>query len=79
MANVIVNLCVLQNRDTKKYKRLTLETESGQSQRFLFEDDTDELPTIAPSTGVGVRSNLPGYEKRRDTLVGEAYDIVTER
>ena len=79
MANVVVKLCVLQNRDTKKYKRLTLESESGQSQRFLYEDEADELPTIAPSTGVGVRSSLPEYENRRDALVVEGYDIVTER
>jgi hypothetical protein len=71
--------CVLQNKTTKKYKWLSMESESGQSQRYLFESGTDtaEQPTKTPDV-VGKKGNLSDYKNDKNRILDEGYDIVTE-
>ena len=46
-----IKKCVFQNKTTKKYKWLSMESKSGESQKYLFESeaDTAEPPTQTPN------------------------------
>jgi hypothetical protein len=74
-----IKRCVFQNKTTKKYKWLSMESKSGESQRFLFESeaDTAEPPTQTPDVE-GKKGNLLDYESDKTRITDEGYEIVTE-
>ena len=76
---ITIKQCVFQNKTTKKYKWLSMESKSGVSQRYLFESKTDtteplvQTPDVEPKPG-----NLVDYEKDKTRIIEEGYDIVSE-
>ena len=76
---ITIKKCVFQNKTTRKYKWLSMESKSGESQRYLFESETDtaeplkQTPDVEPKPG-----NLVDYENDKNRILDEGYDIVTE-
>lgn len=81
MKNVVtIHRCIFQNKRTKKYKWLSLESSDG-ADRYLCESrtDTTELPSQRPSDGDKKSpASRQDYENTKDRICGEGYDTVTQ-
>ena len=76
---IIIKQCIFRSRTTKRYKWLSMESKSGESQRYLFESEADtaeppkQTPEVEPKPG-----NLVDYETDKTRIIDEGYDIVRE-
>jgi hypothetical protein len=81
MAMVIFNKCVFQNKRTKGYKWLSLESADG-TNRYLYESRTDSVsqPSQRPSDGGKTHpATFNDYETARDRILSEGYVMVTQQ
>ncbi len=74
-----IKVCIFQNKTTKKYKWLSMESKSGESQRYLCESEADtadqptQTPDVEPRAG-----NQNDYERDKARILDEGFVIVTE-
>jgi hypothetical protein len=81
MPMVTIDKCVFQNKTTKKYKWLSLESADG-TNRYLYESKTDSEypPSQRPSDGGETHpATLNDYETAKDRILSEGYDMVTRQ
>jgi hypothetical protein len=77
----IIKCTVFMNKKTKQYKWLSWETSDG-TNRYLYESgiDTTEQPSKRPLSGNETSpASFIDYERSKDRIRGEGYDIVTEQ
>jgi hypothetical protein len=76
----IIKVCIFQNKNTKKYKWLSLESPEGQSERYLYESaiDAEVMPSQRPSVE-GEPGTLVDYENDKERILTDGYDIVTQQ
>lgn len=81
MKSVAIKICIFQNKKTKKYKWLSLESPDGGSGRCLCESsaDTVDPPSQKPSDAISNPGSLIDYESAVRRIYGDGYDIVTQQ
>jgi hypothetical protein len=75
-----INLCVLQNRETKAFKWLSLESLPGTDHRYLYESTNDipDQPTLRPAGCKASPASYAVYEKAVKRLQSNGYDLVSQ-
>ena len=78
---IAIAICIFQNKKTKAYKWLSLESVDGGSDRYLYESsaDTVDPPSQKPADATPLPATLVEYESRLNRISQDGYDIVTRR
>lgn len=81
MKTVAIRTCIFQNKKTKAYKWLSLESLDGGSDRYLCESSTDTVdpPSQKPSDVVSNPGSLIDYESAVNRISENGYDIITQQ
>ncbi len=81
MKTIAIKTCIFQNKKTKKYKWLSLESLDGGSSRYVCESiaDTADPPSQKPADAVSKPGSLPDYESAVNRISEEGYDVVTQQ
>ena len=78
METIAVRTCLFQHPLSRKYKWLSLETETGGNNRYLFEsaetiDELKKKPDVE-----GKRGTLVDYEHAKQRIEGKGYVVRWE-
>lgn len=78
--SVKIMFCIFQNRETKAYKWLSLESVPGTNGRYLCESTADAaaIPAQKPAGCKTSPASYADYETAVGRIEGEGYDIVTQ-
>ncbi len=78
--SVKIMLCIFQNRQTKAYKWLSLESVSGTNGRHLCESAADvaAIPAQKPAGCKTTLGSYADYETAVRRIEAEGYDIITK-
>jgi len=79
MKTTAIATCIFQNKKTKRFKWLSLESVDGGSDRYLYESsaDTVDPPSQRPSDAIPRPAKLVDFESSVSRICEAGYDIVT--
>jgi hypothetical protein len=75
-----IKLCVFQNRKTKAFKWLSLESLPGTDHRYLYESTKDitDQPSLRPAGCIASPASFALYQKALRRVQDEDYEVVSK-